>query len=153
MHTEKTPLAYSVAVGADHAGYELSRQIITYWHAKGENLLDVGTHSADSTDYPLYASKVCNAILQKQCERGLLICSSGIGMAIAANRFRGIRAVWAERTEIARLGRQHNNANVLCAGSAWTNFDQLVELWQTFVSTPFDGGERHVRRVNLMDCQ
>lgn len=151
MHAEKTPLAYSAVIGADHAGFKLAQEMVAYWRTCGENPLDVGTYSTDSVDYPDFAGKVSKAIQKGQCEQGLLVCSSGIGMAIAANRFEGIRAVWADRVELIQPARQHNNANVLCVGSSWTNIDQLIALWQTFITTPFDGGERHSRRVGLMD--
>lgn len=153
MHTEKTStLKYNAAIGADHAGYALQQAMVAHWKKLGEQPFEVGTTSTDSVDYPLFAARVCEAIQQGMCERGLLICNSGIGMAIAANRFRGIRAVWADRPEIVEQSRCHNNANVLCVAAMWTNLDQLIQLWQTFVNTPFDGSERHVRRVQLMDA-
>lgn len=139
------------AIGADHAGYPLQQAMVEYWKQQGKPVLEMGTTSSDSVDYPVFAARVSQAVQQGLCEYGLLICNSGIGMAMAANRFPGIRAVWADRPEIVEHARQHNNANVLCVAAKWTNLDQLVQLWNIFETTLFDGGERHARRIQLMD--
>lgn len=145
-------MTYDVAIGCDHAGFDLHQAVIAHWRQQGVAVYDVGAFSSESVDYPLCAASVCKAVLEGVSNKGLLICGSGIGVTIAANRFRGIRAVWADRPDIIFQARQHNNANVLCVGSKWTNLEQLLAMWHVFIQTSFEDAERHNRRIALLDC-
>ncbi len=138
-----------IAIGADHAGFSLKEELRATLAAKGHEVVDFGTQSADSTDYPDYASKVAHAVSQGEAERGVLVCSTGVGMSIAANKVPGIRAALAYNADEVALTRQHNNANVLAMGARYLNAEQAEEFVEIFLSTPFEGG-RHERRVNKM---
>lgn len=139
-----------IAVGADHAGFELKERLARHLAAAGHEVADLGTFGTDSTDYPDWATKVARAVAAGAAERGLLVCGSGIGMAIAANRHRGVRAVATSDLYSAELSRRHNDANVLALGArivAGPLAEALVEL---FLATPFEGG-RHAGRVGKLD--
>jgi ribose 5-phosphate isomerase B len=110
----------------------------------------MGTHGIDSTDYPLYAAAVAQAVTAGQAERGVLICGSGLGMCMTANRFHGVRAVVSSIPEHARLGRQHNDANILCLGERLTPQEDALEMLRVFLETAFEGG-RHQRRVDEIE--
>jgi len=112
---------------------------------------DVGPVTKDSTDYPLWGHQVAQLVEDGVAEFGVLICGTGIGMSMAANRHKGVRAAACESTTAARLARQHNNANVLCIGERLAGWERVVDIVTVFVTTQFDGGERHVRRVGLID--
>jgi ribose 5-phosphate isomerase B len=112
---------------------------------------DVGTHSPDSADYPDFASAVAEAIHAGKCQTGILICGTGIGMSIAANKHAGIRAAVCESATAARLARAHNDANILCLGARIIGWESVVDIVRAFLSTPFDGGERHRRRVEKLN--
>ncbi len=139
-----------IAVGSDHAGFKLKEAIKKYLAQKGHEVEDVGTHSDASTDYPDYAAGVAKAVAQGRVPAGVLVCGSGVGMCMTANRFRGVRAVLAPTVEHARLGRLHNNANVLCLGERLTPSDLAFEILDTFLSQEFEGG-RHQKRVDKID--
>ncbi len=138
-----------IIVGADHAGFELKDHIRQVLERLGHEVTDVGTHSADSVDYPDYAREVAEAVQAGRFDRGVLVCGTGLGMCIAANRFSGVRAA-APRTEFeAALSREHNDANVLCLGGR-VQTPQLAEsVLHTWLETDFAGG-RHQRRVDKM---
>jgi ribose 5-phosphate isomerase B len=140
-----------IVIGADHAGFVLKQAILSYWRESNIDIVDVGTNSKDSVDYPYFAEQACYRIQSGEADFGLLICGSGIGMAIAANRLKGIRAVWADRPEIAAQARKHNNANVLCLGQMYVNGEQWLPIWLAFQNIPFEGAERHVRRIKMID--
>lgn len=144
-----------IAVGSDHAGFEgpvhYKPEIMRYLEEKGHEIVDCGTNGPESVDYPLYADKVCEAVVSGQAERGVLVCGTGIGVAMAANRHRGIRAAPCATPEMARLAREHNNSNVLCLGRRTLELDQCFELIDIWLETPFSEGERHVRRLREMD--
>ncbi len=138
-----------ITIGSDHAGYGLKLQIIAYLQKKGWEVIDVGTDSTDSCDYPVFAHKVCKNIQDGVTELGILICGTGIGMSMAANKHRGIRAAACSDTFSARLTRQHNNANVLCFGERVVGYGLACDLVDNFIETGFEGG-KHARRVDLI---
>jgi RpiB/LacA/LacB family sugar-phosphate isomerase len=140
----------TIAVGADHGGYELKEALKHHLQKRGLTVTDFGTNSPESTDYPEYAQSVARSVAEHQHEFGLLLCSSGIGMSIAANKIPGARAalVWDE--ESAGMARRHNNANVLCLGGRGTDPDVARRIVDSFLSTPFEGG-RHERRVGKLE--
>ena len=136
-----------IAIGSDHAGYQLKEVVKSRLAALGIEVDDLGTTSEASVDYPDYAAAVARRVASGASDRGILVCGTGIGMAIAANKIHGIRAASAESLEAARLGRAHNDANVLTLGARITPADRALEIVRTFLDTPFDGG-RHQRRVD-----
>jgi ribose 5-phosphate isomerase B len=135
-----------VAVAADHGGYELKTALLPELKALGFEVLDLGTGSTDSVDYPNFANAVAEAIGSGRAQRGMLICGTGIGMSIAANRYRHIRCALAHDATTARLARQHNDANVLALGARVLGLETARACLRTFFTTAFDGG-RHARRV------
>ncbi len=138
-----------IAIGNDHAGTDLKRRIIAKFKDNFE-FIDCGTDGEDSVDYPDYSKKVCNAILENTAELGILICGTGIGMSIAANRNKGIRAGLCFNSLMAKLTRQHNNANILCLGARIIGLDLAFDCVKSFLDTPFEGG-RHLRRIEKLD--
>ena len=136
-----------VSIGADHAGFELKEKIRKLLLDQGIEVTDEGTHSAESVDYPDYARKVAEAVAQNGNQRGILVCGSGIGMAMAANKVRGIRAAHVTSEQEARLSREHNDANVLTLGGRVLDEATALRIVQTFLNTKFEGG-RHQRRVD-----
>ncbi|RAJ10443.1 ribose 5-phosphate isomerase B [Chitinophaga skermanii] len=144
-------LALPVAIGSDHAGFEYKEEIISYLEAKGLNVNDFGPFSADSVDYPDYAHPVANAVENGEAAFGILICGSANGVAITANKHQGIRAglCWGE--EIARLVRQHNDANILCVPARFVDKVAAIKMTEIFMDTPFEGG-RHANRVGKIAC-
>jgi RpiB/LacA/LacB family sugar-phosphate isomerase len=135
-----------IAISSDHAGYSLKKSIISYLQAKGLEFMDLGPESEDSVDYPDYAEKAANAIVSGRCDKGILICGTGIGMSIAANKVKGIRAALCTTGLHARLARQHNDANVLAIGARTTGNDLALDIVQEFLKTEYLDG-RHGRRV------
>jgi ribose 5-phosphate isomerase B len=133
-----------IALASDHAGFELKEAAKNWLDAE---LIDEGTHSTDSVDYPDYAAKVARDIQEKKADYGVLVCGTGIGMSIAANRFKGVRAALCRSIEDARLAREHNDANVLVLGGRVTGMVEAKKIVETFFSTEFSGAERHCRRV------
>ena len=136
-----------LAVGSDHAGFALKGTVIKHLAAKGHEVIDCGTHSAESCDYPDYAAAVCGKIVSGEAERGILICGTGVGMSIAANKVRGIRAACCSDTFSARFTRLHNDANVLCFGARVVGEGLALDLVDLFVETPFENSGNHPRRV------
>lgn len=141
-----------IVIGCDHAAYELKLTVIKHLEAKGFDVIDVGTHSSESCNYPDYAQAVCKTIQAGTCELGILICGTGIGMSLVANKHMGIRAAVCSDTFSARLTREHNNANVLCFGARVVGMGLALDLVDNFVDTPFSGEERHVKRIELIDA-
>jgi ribose 5-phosphate isomerase B len=138
------------AVGADHAGFELKEHLRAVLTAAGHEVVDLGTRSTESTDYPDWAELVAAAVAGGAAERGLLVCGSGVGMAIAANRHRGVRAAACSDLFTARLARAHNDANLLALGARIVAPGLAEAILRTFAETPFEGG-RHERRVAKLD--
>ena len=138
-----------VALGADHAGYILKEAIKT-WFAKHEiEYKDVGTFKLDSCDYPEYSYKVAMAVSSGEAEMGILVCGTGIGMCITANKIKGIRAAQAYDPQMAQMSRLHNDANVLCLGGRILQEAAAIEIVETWLNTSFEGG-RHQNRINLI---
>jgi ribose 5-phosphate isomerase B len=138
-----------IALGADHAGYELKNRIKQYLQQKGIQVQDEGTQSPESVDYPDYARLVAHDVSEQRADWGILVCGSGIGMAMAANKVAGIRAVNASSEQEAQLSREHNNANVLTLGARLLREDEALAIVERWLATPFAGG-RHERRVEKM---
>ena len=144
-----------IAVGADHAGFVLKNEVRDALRQAGHEVTDFGANSAESTDYPDYARQVAVSVSTGAAERGILVCGSGIGMCIAANKVRGVRAGLAINSEAVRLTRAHNDANVLTLGARFTEPPVARELVQIFLETPFEGGrhERRIHKIAEMECQ
>lgn len=139
-----------IVLGADHGGFELKNTIKTHLENKGYEVVDVGTNSADSCDYPIFASRLCQKIQNGEAELGILVCGTGIGMSMAANKHRGIRAACCSDTFSARLTRLHNNANVLCIGARVVGAGLGIDLVEEFVNAEFEG-DRHIKRLSLIE--
>src|SRR6478736_3222766 len=139
-----------VAIGADHGGFDLKEELKNYLRERGISFHDFGTHGKESVDYPDYAVLVANSILERKAEVGLLICTTGIGMSMTANKVPGIRAAMVTDAESAILTRKHNAANVLCLAGKFTPADMARQILDNFINTEFEGG-RHERRVNKME--
>lgn len=139
-----------IAIASDHAGPDYKKRLIEYLTEKGYTCLNMGTDTEESVDYPIYAHKVCEKVLSGEAALGILICGTGIGMSIAANKHAGIRAGLCADPESAALTRQHNNANVLCMGARILSFEKVVEITDAFLGAEFLGG-RHQRRVDMLE--
>lgn len=136
-----------IALASDHAGFPYKERLKQLLDDLKLPYTDFGTQSTESTDYPDWAHKASEAIVRGECDRGILVCGSGIGMSIVANKHKGIRAAVCESVTAARLSRLHNNANVLTIGERITGWESVVDIVETFLETPFEGG-RHEKRVN-----
>jgi ribose 5-phosphate isomerase B len=142
----------TILIASDHAGFEMKEILKKNASALQIQFDDLGTHSTESVDYPDFANTLCKKLLtQGEGSLGILICGSGVGVSIAANRFHGIRAVLAESAETAKLGREHNHANVLCLGARFLNEAKALEIVRAFLLAEPDMGERHSRRVHKLD--
>lgn len=140
-----------LALGCDHAGLPLKLEIIRFLKEKGLEYKDFGTYTADSCDYPQFGEAVARAVASGECERGLLFCGTGVGISIAANKVRGIRAVVCSEAYSAEMSRRHNNSNILALGARVVGVglaEHIVNIW---LNTEFEGG-RHERRVKLLDA-
>lgn len=140
-----------LSIGADHAGFELKEQLKTFLLSKDYLVEDFGTHSPDSMDYPDVAHPLAISVEENSADLGILICGSANGVAMAANKHRGIRAAICWNTELAALARQHNNANVLCLPARFISAGLATDIVTTFLETAFEGG-RHQRRVDKVSC-
>lgn len=138
-----------IAVGSDHGGFELKQVVLRCLQELAVDIESVGCHDCNSVDYPDLAEKVCALVKSGNCERGILICGTGIGMSIAANRHREIRAALCHEAFTARMSREHNNANVLCLGGRVIGPELACEIVRTWVRTEFSGG-RHQRRLDTL---
>ncbi len=139
-----------IALGCDHGGLDIKNAIAAHLKAGGVEFEDMGTYTADSVDYPVYAGKVCDEITSGRAQFGILCCGTGIGMSIAANKHKGIRAAVLSDEFSAEMTRRHNDANVLCLGGRVIDAEKAVKLADIFLNTPFDGG-RHVKRVEMLE--
>jgi len=140
-----------IALGCDHGGFELMQEVIAYLDEKGLEYKNFGTFDKKSTDYPIYAKKVVKSILSGESEKGILICGTGIGISITANRFRGIRAALCSDCFSAQATREHNDANILAMGGRVVGPGLAVKIVDTFLNTPFSEGERHKRRIAMIE--
>jgi len=140
-----------IAIGCDHGGYALKEEIIAHLEDRGLDYKDFGCYSAESCDYPVYARLVGQAIINGECEQGILVCGTGLGISMAANKMEGIRAAVCTDCFCAEATRQHNDANVLCLGGRVVGPGLAIKIVDTFLDTPFSGDERHLRRINLIE--
>ena len=136
-----------IGIGSDHAGYRLKEELKKYLRKEGYIVVDFGTKSSKATDYPQYALKVAEAISKKEAEKGILICGTGLGMAIVANKVKGVRATCCNNLFSARLSRLHNDANLLTLGGRIIAFEFACEIVSLWLETPFSRG-KHSRRIN-----
>lgn len=140
-----------IALGCDHGGYELKQEVIKFLKEKNLEYKDYGCYSLDSCDYPEYAKAVANAVASGECEKGILICGTGIGISIAANKVKGIRAALCHDTFSAQATREHNDANILAMGARVIGPGLALKIVDTFLETPFSNDERHIRRINMIE--
>ncbi len=137
-----------IALGSDHAGFELKQAIMKHLDERKIEYKDYGTYSADSCDYAVYAEKTARAVVGGECELGLLFCGTGVGISIAANKVKGVRACCCSDLFSAEMTRLHNNANILCLGGRVVSVEKATEIVDIFLDTPFSGEERHQRRID-----
>ena len=142
-----------IAVGSDHGGFELKKEIMAHLDARGLEYKDFGTYSDASCDYPVYGKAVAKAVASGECERGIIICGTGIGISIAANKVHGIRAALCGDCFSAEAARQHNDANVLALGARVVGPGLALKIVDTFLDTPFSNGERHIHRISMIEIE
>lgn len=140
-----------IALGCDHAGYELMQEVKKHLEERKIEFKDFGTDSISSCDYPVFAKKVANAVVSKECELGILICGTGIGISIAANKVKGIRAALCHDCFSAEATKQHNNANILAMGGRVVGAGLALKIVDTFLDTPFSNEEKHIRRISMLE--
>lgn len=140
-----------IAIGSDHGGYELKTEIMAHLKEKGIEFKDFGSYTKESCDYPVYAKKVAESILNKECTLGILVCGTGIGISITANKIKGIRAALCHDVFSAEATRLHNNANILALGGRVVGPGLALKIVDTFLETPFSEDERHIRRINQIE--
>ena len=136
-----------IAIGCDHGALALKNKLVSHLEAKGYEVRDFGTHTPDSCDYPIYAAAAARAVAAGECERGIVLCNTGIGVSIAANKVNGIRCALLHDLESARLTRLHNDTNMMALGAGVTEEALALELVDTWLTTEFSGDERHSRRI------
>ena len=139
-----------IAIASDHAGYELKEKLKKHLEEKGFEYRDFGTYGTESCDYPVFAKKACNAVISGECEKAILVCGTGIGVSMAANKIKGIRAAVCSDTYSAKYTRLHNNANALCMGARVIGEGLAAEITDIFLTTPFEGG-KHQRRIDMFE--
>jgi ribose 5-phosphate isomerase B len=144
-------MAKPIAIGSDHAGFEYKEDLISFLEAKGLLFQDFGTHNSESVDYPDFAHPVAYAVEQGEASFGILLCGSGNGVAITANKHKGIRAALCWGEEIAKLAREHNNANIICIPARFVREGDVEKMVEIFLKTSYEGG-RHERRVEKIAC-
>jgi len=140
-----------IAIGSDHGGFELKKEIIKMLDEKNIAYKDYGCYSLESVDYPVYAKLVCKAILDGECDRGILICGTGIGISIAANKIKGIRAALCSDCYTAGVTREHNDTNVLCLGGRVLGVEIAKKIVETFLTTDFSNEQRHINRIKQLE--
>ena len=139
-----------IAIGCDHGGFELKEQLRRYLTREGHEVIDCGTDSVESVHYPVFAKVVAKNVLAGRVDRGIVVCTTGEGVAITANRFKGIRCGIAYNDEVTRLMRAHNNANMISFGARFTSLEDAIKRVNVFLNTEFEGG-RHQVRVDMID--
>lgn len=140
-----------IALGCDQGGFALKQEIMAHLKGRGLEFKDYGSYDEQSVDYPIYAKKVAEAILSGECDRGILICGTGIGISIAANKYEGIRAALCTDCFMAEATRLHNDANILAMGGRVVGAGLALKMVDTFLDTPFSNEERHIRRINMIE--
>lgn len=139
-----------IAIGCDHVGFELKTHITEYLQGKGYSIKDFGTHSTQRTDYPVFGKAVAEAVTSGECEKGILICGTGVGISIAANKVKGVRAVVCSEPYSALLSRQHNDTNILALGSRVVGRDLALMIVDAWLGGEFEGG-RHKSRIDMLE--
>ncbi len=139
-----------ILIASDHGGFKLKEHLKTYFKKQNYEFEDMGTYNEKSVDYPIYASKVAKRVPNEDNTLGVLICGTGIGISIAANKHKGVRAALVDSVTMARLSREHNNANIVCMGGRTTGSLIAEEIIETFINTKFEAG-RHQRRIDLLE--
>ncbi len=139
-----------IALGCDHGGYELMQAVKRHLEERGLEYKDFGTYSTASCDYPVFGKAAAQAVAEGECDRGIVICSTGIGISIAANRFKEVRCGLCHDEMTARLTREHNDANMLAMGAKCVDEELAIKIVDTFLDTEFSNGERHLRRVKML---
>jgi len=139
-----------IAIGCDHGGFVLKSAVVEYLRSKGHEVVDFGAYDCERVDYPVYAEKVAKAVASGDCAKGVLLCGTGIGMSIAANKVKGIRAAVLSDEFSAAACSAHNDANILCLGGRVVSPEKAVKLTDLWLSTPFEG-DRHVRRLAMIE--
>ena len=142
-----------VALGCDHGGYDLKKEIIKYLNSKNIKFIDFGSHNIESVDYPEYANNVCDAVKNGKSDCGILLCGTGIGMSIAANKHKGIRASCCSDTFSARMTRMHNDANILCMGGRVIGSGLALDITELFLTTKFEKGRHEIRVKQIADFE
>ena len=140
----------NIIIASDHGGYDLKLELVEYLKSLGYSVVDIGVNDKKSCNYPTYAKKLCAEILNNNFKRGILVCGTGLGMQISANRFKGIRAVCVSDTFSAKMSRAHNNSNVLCLGGRVLGVGLAKEILDAWLNTEFENG-RHQERIDLID--
>lgn len=140
----------TIALASDHGGYKLKQSVSEFLRAKNIAVVDCGCDSEESTDYPIYGEKAARAVADKVCDAAVIICGTGIGISIAANRIRGVRAALCHCAEYAKMSRLHNNSNILALGGRFTSEDEAKIIVDTWLNTEYEGG-RHEKRIKMLD--
>ena len=140
-----------ISHGCDHGGFELKQEVIKHLESRGLEYKDFGTYSEASCDYPIYGKAVAHAVADGECEKGIIICGTGIGISITANKIPGVRAALCGDCFSAEATRLHNDANILAMGARVVGPGLALKIVDTFLDTPFSGDERHVRRINMIE--
>ena len=140
-----------IAHGSDHGGFALKQEVIKHLEARGLEYKDYGTYSDASCDYPVYGKAVAHAVADGECEKGIIICGTGIGISITANKVPGVRAALCGDCFSVEMTRLHNDANILAMGARVVGPGLALKIVDTFLDTPFSGAERHVRRINMIE--
>ncbi len=140
-----------IAIGCDHGGYELKEKVVKHLESSGYEVKDMGCHSKDSVDYPAYGHAVAKAVAAGECEKGIVICTTGIGISMAANKVAGVRCALCSEPLSAKMTRLHNDANVLAMGGAMVGENLAMEIVDVFLKTAFSAEEKHQRRVDLIE--
>ncbi len=140
-----------IAIGSDHGGYDLKQAVISHLKERGIDYEDMGCHDKNRCDYPVYGKAVANAVASGRCEKGIVICTTGIGISIVANKVKGVRCALCADSFSAKMTRLHNDANVLAMGGGIVGPNLAMEIVDTFLGTEFSGEEKHARRIGMME--
>ena len=140
-----------IAIGCDHGGFDLKEKVKAHLEEKGYEVKDVGCYDKNACDYPIYGKAVANSVADGTCEKGIVVCTTGIGISITANKVKGVRCALCTSTELARMTRLHNNSNMLALGASVVSEELAMEIVDTFLDTEFSNEERHIRRIDLIE--
>lgn len=140
-----------IAIGCDHGGYELKEKVVAYLKEHNYEVKDCGCYSTESVDYPTFGKAAAQAVASGECEKGIVICTTGIGISISANKVKGIRCALCSDTLSAKMTRLHNDANMLAMGAGMIGTNLALDIVETFLNTEFSGEERHQRRIDLIE--